>query len=66
MHRSKFTIFPESPFKTTWDSFSFFFIIIQSILIPFNICFNVTPTGKYKLMDNIIDTFFIVDVCKFI
>jgi hypothetical protein len=64
MQRSPLTIFPESSFKTGWDLVGFVFIVIQSIVIPFNICFDVNPTGALKVVDGIIDVFFMVDICK--
>lgn len=66
MHRSKLIIFPESTFKSIWDLIGFIFIIIQSIVIPFNICFNITPTGPFKYIDTCIDSYFLVDICNFI
>jgi hypothetical protein len=66
MVRSRFTILPESPFKTSWDILGFIFIVYQSILIPFTICFDAEPTGVFKRFDNIIDTFFLLDICKII
>lgn len=64
MKRSKFTIFPESAFKTYWDMAGFMFIIFQSILIPFNLCFQVSPTGFVKYLDGLIDIYFIFDMSK--
>jgi hypothetical protein len=64
MQRSILTIFPESSFKTGWDLVGFVFIVIQSIVIPFNICFNVNPTGGLKVVDGIIDVFFMIDISK--
>jgi hypothetical protein len=62
MQRSKFTIFPESAFKTYWDMIGFAFIVIQSIMIPFNLCFSVNPTGFMGFLEYLIDCFFIVDM----
>lgn len=64
MFRSRLTIFPESTFKSIWDLFGFTFIIIQSLVIPFNICFNVKPTGAFKYIDSCIDVYFMIDISK--
>lgn len=63
--KSPFTIFPESEFKTGWDIIGFIFIVIQSINIPFNLCFGYKPEGTVLVFDTIIDVFFMLDICKF-
>lgn len=65
MIKSKYTIFPESSLKTGWDIMGFVFIVCQSIAIPFNLCFAVHPEGAVFMFDAIIDTFFMVDICKY-
>ncbi len=62
MIKSKFTIFPESSIKTAWDCIGFVFIVSQSILIPFNLCFGVSSEGGAVVFDTIIDVFFICDI----
>jgi hypothetical protein len=64
MLKSPFTVFPESSAKTAWDCVGFIFIIIQSIEIPFHLCFNTVSEGFMVVINNIIDIFFMVDVCK--
>lgn len=64
MIRSKFTIFPENPFKTGWDCVGFIFIVCQSIAIPFHLCFGTTPEGALFILDIIIDIFFMADISK--
>ena len=62
--RSKFTLFPESSIKTAWDCFGFIFIVCQSIMIPYNLCFGVHPEGFMVFFDALIDCFFMLDICK--
>ena len=62
--RSRFTIMPESSMKTGWDCFGFIFIVCQSIMIPYNLCFGVHPEGGMVVFDTIIDCFFMADICN--
>jgi hypothetical protein len=64
MLRSKFTIFPESSIKTAWDCFGFIFIVYQSIMIPYNLCFGVRPEVGVFTIDTLIDCFFMIDIGK--
>ena len=64
VRRSKYTIFPDSSTKTSWDCIGFIFIVCQSIMIPYNLCFGVHPEGGMVVFDTIIDCFFIIDICK--
>ena len=64
MVRSRFTIFPESSKKTAWDCIGFVFIVIQSIMIPFNISFGIKAEGALLIFDTIIDVFFLIDISK--
>ena len=64
VRRSKLTIFPDSSFKTAWDCMGFIFIVYQSIMIPYNLCFGVHPEGGMIVFDTIIDCFFIIDICN--
>jgi len=64
MRRSKYTIFPDSSTKTSWDCIGFIFIVCQSIMIPYNLSFGVHPEGGMVVFDTIIDCFFIIDICK--
>jgi len=66
MIRSKFTVFPESSAKTAWDCIGFIFIVCQSIAIPYNLCFGVSPTGAMVWFDTVIDCFFMIDIRKLI
>jgi hypothetical protein len=65
MVRSCGTIFPESSKKTAWDCVGFVFIVIQSISIPFNLCFGTQSKGTFLVIDTVIDCFFLIDICKF-
>jgi hypothetical protein len=62
MKKGKYTVFPESTFKTSWDLMLFFFIIVQSIAIPFGICFDMQPKGFYWFCDTFMDVFFMLDI----
>ena len=62
--RSKYTIMPESSAKTGWDCLGFIFIVWQSIMIHYNLCFSVHPEGGMVVFDTIIDCFFMADICK--
>lgn len=66
MVRSKLTIFPESSIKTAWDCVGFIFIVIQSIMIPFNISFGIKAEGSLLVFDTMIDIFFLLDISKFL
>ena len=62
MMRSPLTIFPENIFKTLWDLTGFLFIVIQSIVVPFMLVFDVDPTGGFAVFSNLMDVFFMTDI----
>jgi len=44
---------PESVFKATWDLVGFFFIVYQSIAIPFVLCFEYEPDGAVQFFHTV-------------
>lgn len=62
---SPFVIVPDYTFKFTWDIIGFCLIIYHSIIVPFYICFNLTPKGVLLYIGSSIDAFFLIDISKF-
>ena len=53
---------PDSQYLATWDISGLVFIIYQSILIPFRLCFDVDATGSTAVWEFMIDICFMVDI----
>ena len=57
---------PDSTGKAFWDVMGFFFVIYQSIVVPYRICFEVEAEGFFLFVETLIDICFIIDIGKFI
>lgn len=55
-------IYPDSSFKGFWDLLCLMFIIYQSIVIPFRLCFAVDASGSLYYLETVMDVAFMVDV----
>lgn len=55
-------IYPDSTFKGLWDLLCLLFIIYQSIIIPFRLCFEVEADGPMLILETIMDVCFMIDV----
>lgn len=53
---------PDSPYLATWDVFGLIFIIYQSIIIPFRLCFDVDAQGSTYYFEFMIDISFMIDI----
>jgi hypothetical protein len=53
---------PDSTGKAAWEVLGLIFIIYQSILIPFRICFNEVAKGFVLGIENTIDVSFMLDI----
>ena len=57
------TIFhPDSTGKAYWEIAGLFFIIYQSLFIPYRICFDASAEGFLEYVEFIIDICFILDI----
>jgi hypothetical protein len=54
--------FPDTTKKSAWDIMGFFFIIFQSVVIPYRMCFEVEPEGFFSFLEIVIDSFFMSDI----
>ena len=57
-------IFPEKAFRRSWDFIGFVFTVVQSIFIPFEICFDFEPSGVLEIFVLIMDAYFVLDLGK--
>ena len=48
--------------KGIWDFTGLIFIIYQSVIIPYRLCFEVDAEGSWNVMETIIDITFIIDI----
>jgi hyperpolarization activated cyclic nucleotide-gated potassium channel 2 len=55
-------IYPDATFKGIWDLLGLIFIIYQSIIIPFRLCFEVDASGGLYVFESIIDVSFMMDI----
>jgi hyperpolarization activated cyclic nucleotide-gated potassium channel 2 len=55
-------IYPDSAFKGIWDLLCLVFIIYQSIVIPFRLCFEVDAVDGLFYLETIMDVSFMIDV----
>ena len=62
INKTKGVIQPDSTFKGIWDLLCLMFIIYQSILIPFRLCFEVDAAGGLFYFEMIIDITFMMDI----
>ena len=62
LHKSRYIIHPDNVGKTMWDLFGFVLILYQSIAVPYALAFDVEARGGWIFWNNLIDTFFILDV----
>lgn len=46
----------------TWDVLGLIFIIYQSIIIPFRLCFSIEAEGAWFFIETTIDISFMVDI----
>jgi len=53
---------PDSGLKAYWEVAGLFFIIYQSLLIPYRICFNADATGFLYYVETVIDVCFMLDI----
>ena len=60
--RSQWLIHPEYKRKVTWDLMIACFILYSVLTIPYYISFDVTATGFWNILDNIIDICFALDM----
>ena len=61
-HKDKFLFDPDSQGKAMWEIAGLFFIIYQSILIPFRLCFEADAEGTWWYIETSIDICFILDI----
>jgi len=54
--------FPDATLKGVWDLLCLIFIIYQSIVIPFRLCFEVDAEGSVQVFETIIDIAFMLDI----
>ena len=62
INKAKGVIYPDATFKGVWDLVCLVFIIYQSILIPFRLCFEVDASGALFYFETIIDVSFMIDI----
>lgn len=55
-------IYPDHVFKGVWDLLCLVFIIYQSIVIPFRLCFEVDATGPLYYLETVMDICFMLDI----
>ncbi len=61
--QSSFGVFhPDSSFKIFWNIIGMIFIIYQSVMIPFIITFDYTPSQSMGYLQNLQDFYFILDI----
>lgn len=60
--KDKFLFSPDSTGKAAWEVLGLVFIIYQSILIPFRICFDKEADGVLLVIENTIDVSFMLDI----
>ena len=53
---------PDSTGKAAWEVAGLFFIIYQSFIIPFRLCFESDATGGWLVVETLIDICFMVDI----
>ena len=53
---------PDSTGKAAWEVLGLFFILYQSIFIPFRICFKADAEGAAFYIETVIDVSFMMDV----
>jgi len=58
-------IHPDSIFRSIWEICGFSFLIIQSLMTPFKLAFDINSTGPLEIFEIIMDFFFILDICIF-
>jgi len=62
LHKTFGVIYPDSTSKGIWDLICLVFIIYQSILVPFRLCFEEEAYGAVYIFENIIDFSFMTDI----
>ena len=62
INKARGVIYPDATFKGAWDLLCLFFIIYQSIIIPFRLCFEVDAAGGLYYFETIIDVSFMIDI----
>jgi hypothetical protein len=53
---------PDSSFKIVWNIIGMIFIIYQSVMIPFIICFDYSPSASLGYFQNMQDFYFMLDI----
>jgi hyperpolarization activated cyclic nucleotide-gated potassium channel 2 len=62
INKARGVIYPDATLKGAWDLLCLFFIIYQSIIIPFRLCFEVDAAGGLLIFETIIDVAFMIDI----
>lgn len=52
---------PDSEWKSAWDILNLVFILYQTIVVPFRLCFGTESSGSVEGFETFMDGFFIVD-----
>lgn len=53
---------PDSQAMATWDVLGLIFIIYQSVVIPFRLCFGIEAEGAWFFIETAIDISFMLDI----
>ena len=53
---------PDSLFKSIWDVLGFFFIVYQSLVVPYRISFDQEATGDIYYFELLQDVYFMTDI----
>jgi hypothetical protein len=53
--------YPDSTWKSVWDIIGIIFIVYQSVVVPFRLCFE---EDSNNIFDIIQDVYFVLDICK--
>ena len=49
-------------FQAAWDMMCFFFVLYQSIVVPYRICFEAEAADFFLVFETIIDVTFMLDI----
>ncbi|KAF4711146.1 hypothetical protein FOZ63_006010 [Perkinsus olseni] len=61
-HRSRFVISPEDTKRIVWDFFQMVFILYESILVPYRLCFKQDASGLLEVLEDALYIFFLLDI----
>ncbi|KAF4729999.1 hypothetical protein FOZ63_023821 [Perkinsus olseni] len=60
--RSRLVISPEDTKRIAWDFFQMVFILYESILVPYRLCFKQDASGLLEVLEDALYIFFLLDI----